>query len=161
MLLRLLAALGVAMGAAVLVWGQPPGQDVQATRGSVPAVTPLSLGLSRKVDGAIDRALAQVQGLRVVPPDPVSFPVRRSFPSVVHDDFPGDGVEVSREPDGLLRVEASRLNLRAGPDAGARVLATLPRGLAVQPLGAARGSWQRVRDIGTGTEGWVAARFLR
>ena len=156
MLLRLLAALGVAMGAAVLVWGQPPGRDVQATRGAVRAVTPLPLGLSRDVDSAIARALAQAQGRRIVPPDPVSFPVRRSFPSVRHDDFPGDGGTGAG-----LRVDASPLNLRASPDEGAQVLAMLPRGRSVQPLGAALGDWQRVRDTETGSEGWVAARFLR
>lgn len=61
------------------------------------------------------------------------------------------------EPGEVRRVAADELRFRAGPDAGAREVARLDRGVPVRVLGVA-GSWLRV-EIPDGRRGFVAGRL--
>lgn len=59
-----------------------------------------------------------------------------------------------------LRVTATTLNLREGPDKNAAVKTQLPHSLVVEQLErSADGAWVRVRTS-KGTEGWVSASFV-
>jgi uncharacterized protein (TIGR02594 family) len=59
-----------------------------------------------------------------------------------------------------LRVTATTLNLREGPDKSAAVRTQLPHSLVVEQLErSADGAWVRVRTS-KGTEGWVSASFV-
>ena len=63
-------------------------------------------------------------------------------------------------PDGpVLYVTGDRVNMRAGPSTGDRVVTSLGRGAAVQPLGPTDSEWVNIRDAG-GRTGYVAGRFL-
>lgn len=85
--------------------------------------------------------------------------------------FPGPALRPSPEhaqqrpaaaslPDGpVLYVTADRVNMRAGPSTGDRVVTSLARGTAVQPLGPTGGEWVNIRDA-DGRLGYVAGRFL-
>lgn len=84
--------------------------------------------------------------------------------------FPGPALRPSPEhagetpvpdlPEGLvLYVTGDRVNMRAGPSTGDRVVASLTRGTAVQPLGPQDAEWVNIRDA-DGRTGYVAGRFL-
>jgi len=63
-------------------------------------------------------------------------------------------------PTVKLRVTATTLNLREGPDKTAAVKTQLPHSLVVEQLErSADGAWVRVRTA-KGTEGWVSAQFV-
>ncbi|HVR44714.1 MAG TPA: SH3 domain-containing protein [Thermoanaerobaculia bacterium] len=63
------------------------------------------------------------------------------------------------EPIGSARVSATSLNVRPDPSTANEPLASLRRGERVGIL-EKRAQWTRIRLSG-GTEGWVAARYLR
>lgn len=84
--------------------------------------------------------------------------------------FPGPALRPSPEHAGrtpapaaldgpVLYVTGDRVNVRAGPSTGDRVVMALGRGAAVQPLGAQDGEWVNIRDA-DGRTGYVAGRFL-
>lgn len=86
--------------------------------------------------------------------------------------FPGPALQPSPEHAGndpapaplpvggpVLYVGGDRVNVRAGPSTGDRVVMALTRGTAVQPLGPTDGEWVNIRD-GNGRTGYVAGRFL-
>lgn len=52
----------------------------------------------------------------------------------------------------------SALNLRAGPNTGAPVIATLDEGTAVTPTGQKRGAWWQVEA--NGSQGWVSSDYI-
>lgn len=56
-------------------------------------------------------------------------------------------------------VTGDRVNMRAGPSTGDRVVASLGRGSPVTPLGPLEGEWVNIRD-GQGRIGYIAGRFL-
>ena len=63
-------------------------------------------------------------------------------------------------PDGpVLYVAGDRVNMRAGPSTGDRVVTSLGRGTAVRPLGPTDAEWVNIRDA-DGNIGYVAGRFL-
>ena len=62
--------------------------------------------------------------------------------------------------DDLLRVTGSRVNMRSGPSTGNRVVDSLPEGTLAEPIGAEQDGWIEIRDVATGREGFMAARFL-
>jgi uncharacterized protein (TIGR02594 family) len=63
-------------------------------------------------------------------------------------------------PATTLKVNATSLNLRAGPGTGNPVVVTLPEGAPLQRLDASPdGAWVKVRTA-QGTEGWVSAKFV-
>lgn len=82
-------------------------------------------------------------------------PVLRPSP-----EYAGETPVATPLPDGLvLYVTGDRVNMRAGPSTGDRVVSSLVRGTAVQPLGPADAEWVNIRDA-DGRVGYVAGRFL-
>lgn len=59
----------------------------------------------------------------------------------------------------VLYVTGDRVNMRAGPSTGDRVVVSLRRGAAVQPLGPDDAGWVNIRDA-DGRVGFVSGRFL-
>jgi uncharacterized protein YgiM (DUF1202 family) len=57
-------------------------------------------------------------------------------------------------------VAVSSLALRAGPSTSTRVLTTLGLNNQVEMLGMGPGGWANVRDMRTGTIGWVSSYYL-
>lgn len=111
---------------------------------------------------------------------PPAIPQPQAAPAVVRAEaqtpqqvqrFPGPVLQPSPEhagetpaaahlPEGpVLYVTGDRVNMRAGPSTGDRVVTALGRGAAVQPLGPADAEWVNIRD-GNGRTGYVAGRFL-
>ncbi len=75
--------------------------------------------------------------------------------------------DVGTPPDETLQaggevrwVDASALNVRAGPSTNASVLTSLARSELVLVISEQADGWALVRVEGDGTEGWVASRFL-
>ena len=75
--------------------------------------------------------------------------------------------DVGTQPDETLQaggdvrwVDASALNVRAGPSTNASVLTSLARSEFVLVISEQTDGWALVRVEGDGTEGWVASRFL-
>lgn len=60
----------------------------------------------------------------------------------------------------LWRVAASAVNFREGPSTNTRVLTSLTWGEEVEFLAEAPDNWARLRVVGSGIEGYMAARFL-
>lgn len=84
--------------------------------------------------------------------------------------FPGPALRPSPEHAGetpasdvadgpVLYVTGDRVNMRAGPSTGDRVVASLRQGTAVRPLGSQDAEWVNIRDAG-GRTGYIAGRFL-
>lgn len=67
----------------------------------------------------------------------------------------GETAEKSR---GTVRVNATTLNIRKGPSAGAPVIATARRGEKLELLGSEQ-SWSRVR-LADGSMGWVSSKHI-
>lgn len=59
----------------------------------------------------------------------------------------------------VMYVTGNRVNVRAGPSTGDRVVTALRRGAAVAALGPADAEWVNIRDA-DGRVGYVSARFL-
>ncbi len=59
----------------------------------------------------------------------------------------------------LLRVDADNLRMRSGPSSSTEPLGTYQRGTVVEEL-EAQGQWRLVRNIETGTIGWMFAEYL-
>ncbi|WP_374303012.1 SH3 domain-containing protein [Paracoccus sp. (in: a-proteobacteria)] len=100
---------------------------------------------------------AVVQATTQTPQQVQRFPGPALRPSPEHA-----GASAARQavPDGpVLYVTGDRVNMRAGPSTGDRVVAALGRGTAVQPLGPTDAEWVNLRD-GNGRVGYVAGRFL-
>lgn len=111
---------------------------------------------------------------------PPAVPQPQSAPAVVQAEaqtpqqvqrFPGPVLQPSPEhagetpaaaplPDGpVLYVTGDRVNMRAGPSTGDRVVTALGRGAAVRPVGPTEADWVNIRDA-NGRTGYVAGRFL-
>lgn len=110
--------------------------------------------------------------LPTVPPPPVTPAVVQAATQTPQQvqRFPGPALRPSPEhageapapslPEGpVLYVTGDRVNMRAGPSTGDRVVASLGRGAAVQPLGPTDAEWVNIRNA-DGRTGYVAGRFL-
>ncbi|MDJ0629737.1 MAG: SH3 domain-containing protein [Rhodobacter sp.] len=60
----------------------------------------------------------------------------------------------------IVYVTGSRVNMRAGPSTSNPVVDRLVRGTAAEVLGEAGDGWLQIRDIATGTEGFMSGDFL-
>lgn len=72
----------------------------------------------------------------------------------------GDVPEPSDTTAQIWRVAARAVNFREGPSTTTRVLTSLSRGEEVELLAEAPDDWARLRVVGSGIEGYMAARFL-
>ncbi|MBL4626932.1 MAG: SH3 domain-containing protein [Roseicyclus sp.] len=60
----------------------------------------------------------------------------------------------------IWRVAGNRVNFRAGPSTNTAVLTALTLGAEVEFLAEAPDNWAHLRVVGSGLEGYMAARFL-
>lgn len=105
---------------------------------------------------------ARVLGTDAQPARPDAKPERPEKPSAPMDEPAGTAVSLA-----FFAVTASKLNVRAGPDASHPMVAgsPVPRGTVVQGL-ADQGPWKKVLVHGsvrgeTGITGWVSERYLK
>lgn len=167
-MLRLTLMLGAAIYAGLVIYSEPrpaagaPGAEV--TR-AAPSVDPL---LSSAPAGGTDEdAHLALHDGRVLEIAAVIEPVR------MHEN--GDGIVTvstlademvitsasAGQPDRpIVEVTGSRVNLRAGPSTGNRVLGALSEGQQAELISALDNGWSHIRAIDSGVEGYMAARFL-
>lgn len=87
-------------------------------------------------------------------------PLVRTAPSPQKPVSPPAEVPANRSAGDLRPgyVDATSLNVRARPDAGAEVLLQVPRGTKIIPLSKS-GDWLEV-PLNNGTSGWVSSRYV-
>ena len=138
------------------IWGD--GNPRAANR-PVPEVQPAAQDAEAQALAAPDPQIAPAAVIRAEsqPPEQVQrFPGPALRPSPEH----AGETPAAELPDGpVLYVTGDRVNMRAGPSTGDRVVASLTRGTAVQPLGPQDAEWVNIRDA-DGRTGYVAGRFL-
>ena len=84
-----------------------------------------------------------------------------STPEIASTADVGTLPDETLQADGDVRwVDASALNVRAGPSTNSSVLTSLARSEFVLVISEQADGWALVRVEGDGTEGWVASRFL-
>ncbi|WEF25047.1 SH3 domain-containing protein [Paracoccus sp. S3-43] len=123
---------------------RPAAQDAGAERPAAPDPQP--------IPAAVVRAESQT-------PERIQrFPGPALRPSPEHAGETPDPAPAAAEGP-VLYVTADRVNVRAGPSTGDRVVAALGRGAAVRALGPRDAEWINIRDA-DGRVGYVAGRFL-
>ncbi|MDJ0826554.1 MAG: SH3 domain-containing protein [Rhodobacter sp.] len=60
----------------------------------------------------------------------------------------------------IVYVTGSRVNMRAGPSTQNAVIGRLVRGAEAEVIAEAPNGWMQIRDIATGTEGFMSGDFL-
>ncbi|WP_207102489.1 SH3 domain-containing protein [Paracoccus shandongensis] len=136
------------------VWGEgnlraerrpvPPPQPAAQDEGAAPSPVPPPV------------TPAVVQAATQTPPQVQRFPGPALRPSPEHA---GEAPAAPLPEGPVLYVTGERVNMRAGPSTGDRVVTSLGRGAAVQPLGPTDAEWVNIRDA-AGRTGYVANRFL-
>ncbi len=107
-------------------------------------------------------AVAEAQTTTYTKGVPVSFPkperglISYTEPKVQADTAAAD----STAGADTLYITGSRVNLRQGPGTDNAIVASLVLGTKTVALGAENDGWVMIRDTQTGTEGYMAARFL-
>jgi hypothetical protein len=104
---------------------------------------------------AVTSPAAEVAPAPVAVPEPVTpaaTPEPARLPVPAQTPTPAPAAQA-------MFVNATSLNLRAAPEAGAAVLEVLPRGTRVDAVGTAEG-WREVVNPATGTRGWMSAEYL-
>lgn len=149
---RVLAELaidGVLIGAtAWLVFAWPFGQPSFMSPEPDPATPARQELRSPEIDGAAgesQRALAR---------DRQSGAQQAALGNTA--EAPGSSAEAEGD---LFMVTATRLNMRAGPDAGSAAIGSYPRGALVEQLNT-RGNWVLVRVVDDQSMGWMYADYL-
>lgn len=109
---------------------------------------------------ASDEPVASIDTVAQTPQQVQRFPGPPLRPSPEHA---GATPPASTAPAGatgpVLYVTGSRVNFRAGPSTGDRVIGALDGGSAVEALGATDGAWVNIRD-GNGRIGYISGQFL-
>ncbi|MTE02118.1 SH3 domain-containing protein [Paracoccus sp. YIM 132242] len=152
LMLATLAALFLVLS----VWGQG---NLRAERRPAPEPRPAAQeeGAPSPVAPPPQVTPAVVQAATQTPQQVQRFPGPALQPSPEHA---GEAPAPVSLPDGpVLYVTGDRVNMRAGPSTGDRVVTALTRGAAVQPLGPTDAEWVNIRDP-NGRTGYVAGRFL-
>jgi hypothetical protein len=154
LLLATLAGLFVILS----VWGDG---NLRADRRPVPPPQPAALDAGAASPAVPEPqatpAAAVVQAESQTPEQVQRFPGPMLQPS---PEYAGETPEPVAVADGpVLYVTGDRVNVRAGPSTGDRVVTALERGTGVQALGPQDGEWVNVRDA-DGRTGYVAGRFL-
>ena len=137
----------------VAIAHQPDGKLVVALE-STQTLVPELLAVSGRADTAL--TLAPLERLATpVAPAPTITPTPTSSPLATPTTTPTPGVAVVKPGP------AQGLNVRAGPGTGYPVLATLPAGSRLTPVGRdAEGRWVQVCCVAEGQPGWVLAELV-
>lgn len=101
-----------------------------------------------------------VQAQTQTPQQVQRFPGPPLRPSPEHaGGTPRAAPESGAQPAAGLHVSGNRVNMRAGPSTGDRVVAVLEAGTPVEALGPTDGPWVNIR-IPDGRSGYVSGQFL-
>ena len=106
-------------------------------------------------------AAARVESVDLIKPTLITFLAAADAPAdaVVQTSAAVDAAARIRAPQELLYVTGSRVNLRAGPSTGHAVLGKLGRGDVAVLLGPGPVGWTRIRDVETGSVGFMSSDF--
>ena len=187
---KLTFTLAAALYAGFVIWGDPdvalvedetaPQNTVVLAEGGADLDTAAPVVLetnasSRTAEIAVTRdAPLDAAAIVAATPDPAAptAPSRIGEPrrislvapeAVAEPAAPLDAVAADAQTElteGLLKVTGSRVNLRAGPSTGNDVVDSLVRGTLVEQVGVEINGWLKLRDVTSGVEGYMAARFL-
>ena len=147
----------------------PKAETVQA------AVDPVTLSLPR-VEMIIEKAVATTAGAEAAVEQAVArIPAAVAEVAARADVTRTESLDLTRvkpittavesamaavmEPR-IVRVTGSSVNLRAGPSTSTSVLARLTRDTRAEVLDEAADGWFRIRDLASGTEGFMSGDFL-
>lgn len=113
---------------------------------------------SNGADGEPPADLVQVA--QQTPQKVQDFPGPSLRPSPEHADDTTDANAQLQSAEGpILYVTGIKVNFRAGPSTGDRVIGALDQGMAVEALGPADGEWVNIRDT-NGRIGYMSGQFL-
>lgn len=144
-----------------LILGLLGSENLRAERRLSPQVQPTSQDAETPPAGtenAIPVTPASVVQAETQTPERVQrFPGPPLNPSPEHADAGAADPLPAGGP--VLYITGSRVNVRAGPSTGDRVVTALDRGTAVRPLGPADGEWVNI-GIPNGRAGYVSGQFL-
>lgn len=120
---------------------------------ATPATDPLTTADATAAGiAAVTPPVAEAAPAAAVTPEPVAVATPQPAPLPTPAPAPVATTQA-------MFVNATSLNLRAAPEAGAAVLEVLPRGTRVDALGEQNG-WREVVNPATGMRGWMSAEFL-
>ncbi len=107
-------------------------------------------------------ARARAETVDMTQPKLISFLSAADAPAdaVLETSAKVEAAPETAAPQELLYVTGSRVNLRAGPSTGHAVLGKLGRGDVAVLLGPGPEGWTRIRDIETGSVGFMSSDFL-
>jgi hypothetical protein len=155
----------------------PEGAPAPAPKAEVvqAAVDPVTLSLPR-VEMIIEKAVATTAGAEAAVEQAVArIPAAVAEVAARADVTRTESLDLTRvkpittavesamaavmEPR-IVRVTGSSVNLRAGPSTSTSVLARLTRDARAEVLDEAADGWFRIRDLASGTEGFMSGDFL-
>lgn len=172
-MLKMTLLLAAALYGTLAIWGEPVrAVAVAPARASIDEAVAASLqDYARPVilDGAGTSApqVTRAATTRTVVPEAAELaangpgairPIGEPLVVSLLGPEPSDAAQAPAA--GLMRVNGSRVNMRAGPSTSEGVVASLSQGTLAEPVGAAIDGWQQVRVSETGLTGFMAARFL-
>ncbi|WP_371156835.1 SH3 domain-containing protein [Jannaschia sp. 2305UL9-9] len=175
---KMTITLAAALYAGFIIWGEPETSAAVAGDSDAPVILattsadyarPTILGLTSGDGEVVTRAAVTTD----IVPDPATIAASAPTPTAVQPRLIGEPVVVSLvqpanqpaavtapETEVLLRVTGNRVNLRSGPSTSDRIVGSLTRDMLAEPIGEESNGWQEIRDVETGTTGFMAARFL-
>jgi len=113
--------------------------------------------LEDAVSDAVDDALATPDPAPVPDPAPNPAPTLAEEPAPA--PAPGSDFVVDADPEPLLYVTGSRVNVRSGPSTVYEAVTALTRGTAINDLGDAGEGWRMIR-LPNGGIGYMSGDFL-
>lgn len=130
-------------------------------------------GLPEVLIGRVPEATPAPEPEAAPAPEPEAVPEPAPAPEPAPEATPAPAVEApapAPEPDPepvaeapaptILYVTGVAVNMRAGPATTYAVVGALLQDTAVEDLGPVGDNWRHIRVVATGTEGYMAARFL-
>ena len=169
-MLKLTLILCIAIYACMIIFSDPAVAPI--------APAPEATELQSEADPAVQTALQSIEGRTTLTTEDgrVLQVAAVITPAGAQDLRPDRTTSAAPEParaeDGtsppdappstrpLVEVTGSTVNLRSGPSTDTAILDSLPRGTQAEILATLADGWAQIRVIETGTEGYMADRFL-
>ena len=162
-MIRLTLILTAGIVGAMLIYGAETPElapaEIEATvleSESAPVAEPVVLA-ETVVDAAVE--VTRAPGIDLTQPRLVSFLSSADAPADASLEIAAVDVAQSTTQE-IVYVTGSRVNLRAGPSTGHTVLGKLGRGDVAVVIEALPEGWMRIRDMKTGTVGFMSGDFL-
>jgi len=169
MFIRLTCLLCASLYGGMLIFGtgDPDAGQIApvASRGiDAPATLPLMIGAAQASEApATEPSMPEIESrvaltlpvkVATVPtPEVVARPIKVSVPDAPTEVLQTPGIEV-------VEITGRIVNLRAGPSTLTEVVTRLKRGERAEVVADDGNGWIRIRDLNSGTEGYMSADYL-